>query len=221
VKYNIIGSSSKGNCIIVEDILMLDIGCSYAKIEKYLKKIKLIFLSHAHKDHLLPATAKKIAYEHPTIKFLCGSEVVVEKLVKDSYVPMRNIFILKPNKWFNLGALKVKLEQLEHDTPNYAIKFEIKGKKGIYMVDTADTNGIVAKDYDLYLIEANYNELTLKEHINMCENAYELYYLNRVPLTHLSYEDANSFLIENMGKNSQYEYIHKSNYNFKEVNNDY
>ena len=216
MKYNIIGSSSKGNCIVVEDFLMLDCGVSYKKLENYLKKVKLIFISHCHKDHLLPVTIKKIAYEHPTIKYLCGSEVVAEKLVKDSYVPMRNIFILKPNKWFDLGALKVKLEQLEHDTPNYAIKFEIKGKKGIYIVDTANVDNIKAKDYDLFLIEANYNELTLKEHINMCENPDELYYLNRVPLTHLSYEDANSFLIENMGKNSQYEYIHKSNYNFKE-----
>lgn len=216
MKYNIVESSSKGNCIIIEDFLMLDCGVSYSKMEKYLKKIKLIFISHAHKDHLLPSTAKKIAYEHPTIKFLCGSEIVAEKLVKLSCVPLRNIFVLKPNKWFSLGALKVKLEQLEHDTPNYCLKAEIKGKKLIYIVDTANVDNIKAKDYDLFLIEANYNELTLKEHINMCENPDELFYLNRVPLTHLSYEDANSFLIENMGGNSQYEYIHKSNYNFKE-----
>lgn len=217
MKYKIIGSSSKGNCIIVEDFLMLDCGVSYKKLENYLKKVKLIFISHVHKDHLLPATIKKITYEHPTIKFLCGSEVVVEKLVKDSYVPMRNIFILKPNVWFNLGALKVKLEQLEHDTPNYAIKFEIKGKKGIYIVDTANVDNIKAKDYDLFLIEANYDEQTLKEHIYRCENPDELYYLYRVPVTHLSYQDANSFLIENMSNTSEYCYIHKSSYNYKEM----
>jgi len=215
MKYNIIGSSSKGNCIIVEDFLMLDCGVSYKKLEKYLKQVKLVFISHIHKDHLLPATIKKISYEHPTIKFLCSSSEVAEALVKNCYVPFRNIIILVSGAWWNLGKLKVKTQELIHDTPNFALKFEIKGKKGIYMVDTADTNGIVAKDYDLYLIEANYNELTLKEHIYRCENPDELYYLNRVPVTHLSYEDANSFLIENMGKNSQYEYIHQSDYNFK------
>ena len=136
--------------------------------------------------------------------------------MKDSYVPMRNIFILKPNTWFDLGTVKVRLEELEHDTPNYCLKAEIKGKKLIYIVDTANVDNIKAKDYDLFLIEANYNELTLKEHINMCENPDELYYLYRVPTTHLSYQDANSFLIENMNKNSIYEYIHKSDYNFKE-----
>jgi len=216
VKYNIIGSSSKGNCIIVEDILMLDVGCSYVKIEKYLKQVKLIFISHSHKDHLNTTTIKQIAYKYPNIKIICGSEVVAEKLVKDSYVPMKNIYILKPSKWYDLGALKVKLEPLIHDTPNFSLKAEIKGKKMIYIVDTANVDNIEAKDYDLFLIEANYDEQTLKEHIYRCENPDELYYLYRVPATHLSYQDANSFLIENMGRNSQYEYIHKSNYNFKE-----
>lgn len=216
MKYEIISSSSKGNAIIVEDFLLLDCGVTYKKLEKYINKIKLIFISHSHKDHINSTTIKKISYEHPTIKFLCSSPEVAEALVKKSYVPFRNIIILVSGAWWNLGMLKVKTQELIHDTPNFALKFEIKGKKGIYMVDTADTNGIVAKDYDLFLIEANYNELTLKEHINRCESAYELYYLNRVPVTHLSYEQANSFLIENMSRNSIYEYIHQSDYNFKE-----
>lgn len=46
--YEILSSSSKGNSIIVEDILCLDVGISYRKIRKYLKKIKLIFISHVH-----------------------------------------------------------------------------------------------------------------------------------------------------------------------------
>ena len=40
MNYNIIGSSSKGNCIVVEDVLMLDCGVSYSKIKKYLNKVK-------------------------------------------------------------------------------------------------------------------------------------------------------------------------------------
>lgn len=46
MRYNILGSGSDGNTIIVEDILMLDAGLSYSKIRQYLKKIKLIFISH-------------------------------------------------------------------------------------------------------------------------------------------------------------------------------
>ena len=40
------------------------------------------------------------------------------------------------------------------------------------------------------------NEDILKQHIENCEDDNQLYYLNRVPRTHLSYEQANSFLIE-------------------------
>ena len=216
MNYNIIESGSKGNCIIIENILMLDCGVSYAKIKKYLKDIKLIFISHVHKDHINSTTIKSIRYNFPNVKFLCGSSYVVEKLVKDSYVPLRNIYVLKTNRWFDLGIMKVKLENLVHDTPNYLLKFEIKKKKGIYIVDTANVDGIKAKDYDLFLIESNYKKDILEFHIENCENQDELFYLNRVPKTHLSFESANSFLIENMKPNSQFEYIHKSQYNFED-----
>lgn len=216
MNYNIIESGSKGNCIIVEDLLMLDCGCSYTKIKKYLKDVKLIFISHVHKDHLLPATIKMVAYNFPNIKFVCGSEYVVTRLVLDCNVSEKNIYVLKKDTWFDLGLLKVKMQELAHDTPNYLLKFEIKAKKGIYIVDTENVKEIKAKDYDLFLIESNYKEEILQNHIMNCENDDELFYLKRVPNTHLSFEQANGFLIENMKQESQFEYIHKSSYNFEE-----
>ena len=219
MNYEIIGSSSKGNCIVVEDKLMLDVGVSYSKIKKYLPKVKLIFISHDHLDHLLPTTIKKIAYNHPTIKFLTGSHKVVEKLYVQGIHP-KNIIILDatPHCWWNLGIMMVKLEELYHDTPNYALKCIINGKKLLYVVDTNKIDHIQnAGSYDLYLIENNYQEDLLKEHIDNCEDEKLLYYLNRVPKTHLSSEQANTFLIENMGDNSKYEYIHQSDYNYKKI----
>ena len=108
------------------------------------------------------------------------------------------------------------MQELVHDTPNYLLKFEIKAKKGIYIVDTENVKEIKAKDYDLFLIESNYKEEILQNHIMNCENDDELFYLKRVPNTHLSFEQANGFLIENMKQESQFEYIHKSSYNFEE-----
>lgn len=215
MKYNIIGSSSKGNAIIVEDKILLDCGVTYIKLKSYLKDIKLIFISHVHKDHLLPTTIKHIAYNYPTIKFLTGSEEVVKKLVECG-VNKKSIFILKPRKKYDLGLIKAKLEPLEHDTPNYALMFEYGLKKCAYIVDTASVENIEAKNYDLYLIESNYKDEILEYHKQMCENEDEMYYLDRVDKTHLSYSKANDFLLNNMGSNSQFEYIHQSAYNFKE-----
>lgn len=215
MRYNIVGSSSKGNAIIVEDMLMLDCGVSYISIKKYLKKVKLIFISHAHQDHLLETTIKKIVYNHPTIKFLTGSKEVIKKMY-ECKVPIKCLIYLKIGKWYDLGLLKVKLEQLYHDTTNCALKWQINDKKGIYAVDTSRIDHIKAKNYDLYLIENNYQDSILKQHIDNCENENELYYLKRVSRTHLSKSKCDSFLIENMKQHSQFQYLHLSKYNNSE-----
>lgn len=215
MNYNTISSSSKGNCIIVEKSLMLDCGVSYKAIKPYLKDIKLIFISHIHKDHLSPTTIQQIAYNYPNIRFVCGSKEVVRKLYKNKVKPV-NIFYLEERQWYTLRFVKLRIDKLEHDTPNHCLHFELGGKKGIYIVDTNNVDNIVAKNYDLYLIESNYNQDILEKHILECEDENELYYLNRVPKTHLSYEQANSFLIENMKEDSWFEYIHQSSYNFEE-----
>ena len=215
MKYNIIGSSSKGNSIIVENVLMLDCGVSYSKIKEYLPKVKLIFISHVHKDHLNPTTVQKIAYNFPKIKFLTGSTEVVQKLVK-SKVPMKNIFYIETingSRWFDLGIISIKLEPLEHDVENYCLHFDIYGKKGIYIVDTNNVDNINAKNYDLFLVENNYQESVLKRHIQECVDEGQLRYLNRVPHTHLSKSQCDDFLIKNMGKNSIFNYIHISSFN--------
>lgn len=150
---------------------------------------------------------------------MTGSEEVVKKLVECG-VNKKNIFILKEQKWFDLGLIQAKLDKLEHDTPNYALHFQYELKKGLYVVDTASVENIDAKDYNLYLVENNYQEEILEKHIQECmesnDNEDKLFYLNRVKSTHLSSSKCNDFLINNMGSDSNYEYIHKSNFNFKE-----
>ena len=214
MNYNIINSSSDGNAIVVEKILLLDCGIPYTKLKQYLKHIKLVFISHCHKDHLLPSTISKIAYNYPTIKFVVGSEDLVKRLVECG-IRTNKIIVLPEGKWFDMGAVKVKLEPLVHDVDNHCLKFEINKKKGIYIVDTSNVDNIKAQGYDLYLIENNYREDILKKHIDECEDENKMYYLSRVSRTHLSDEQCNSFLIENMKDNGVYEYIHQSSYNFE------
>lgn len=216
MKYEIIGSSSKGNCIIVEDFLMLDCGVSYKSVKDKLKKVKLIFISHSHSDHLNKKTIKQIAYNYPTIKFITSSVDVVKELalLKINY---KNVFIPDELKLYDLGIIKIRTERLYHDVPNYCLKWEYKSKKGLYVVDTKRIDHIDAQNYDLYLIESNYKEDILKKHIDEVshETLGDLVYLTRVPETHLSYEKANDFLINNMGENSTFEYLHQSEYNFE------
>ena len=218
MNYEIIGSSSKGNCIIVEDILMLDCGVSYSKIKNYLSKVKLIFISHGHFDHLNLKTIKQVAYNYPNIKYIIGSREVTIKLVENG-VNKKNVYYLKEKRWYSLGIIDVRLERLVHDVENYCLKakFNTINKKMIYVVDTMKIDHITAKNYDLFLIESNYNEDLLKEHIENCEDEGMLKYLQRVPYTHLSDTQCNDFLIENMGEDSEYLKLHQSSYNYKDI----
>ena len=67
--YKIISTGSSGNCILLNNTILLDCGVSFKKIEPYYKKLKLVFISHIHNDHFLPSTIKKLAYERPALRF--------------------------------------------------------------------------------------------------------------------------------------------------------
>lgn len=77
------------------------------------------------------------------------------------------------------------------------------------MTDTKTVEGIVAKDYDLYLIEGNYGKEEIQERIREKEEAGLYVNEYRTMERHLSIEEATSFLLENMGNKGTYEFIHQ------------
>ena len=211
---DIISSSSKeGNCYIYNQDLMLDIGVAFSKIKPYLRNIKLLCLTHVHIDHLNKNTIKKLIYEKPTIKIVCG-RWLVEVLVNLG-INKKNIFVLKLNKKYDLGKYIIELVPAIHDVENCGYKIIIKNNnyKIFHITDTSKIDHIQAKNYDLYCIENNYDDEILKEHIKNCDDKRMLQYLLRVPNTHLSKQQCIDFLIENMGINSNYVLLHESSYN--------
>jgi hypothetical protein len=46
--YEIIGSSSDGNCLVFNKYIAIDIGITFNKIKPYLKELKVIMLTHIH-----------------------------------------------------------------------------------------------------------------------------------------------------------------------------
>ena len=77
------------------------------------------------------------------------------------------------------------------------------------MTDTKTVEGISAKNYDLYLIEANYDEDEIEERIRKKQEEGMYAYEFRAKSTHLSKQQAGEFLLENMGDNSKYEFMHQ------------
>ena len=74
---------------------------------------------------------------------------------------------------------------------------------------TRTVEGIVAKNYDLYLVEGNYEEEELEQRIKQKQEEGLYYYESRVRNTHLSKGQATDFLLNNMGENSEYVFMHE------------
>lgn len=206
IDYEIIGTGSTGNCIILNKFIMLDCGLPFSKVKSYLNDVKVIFISHVHQDHLRKTTVKRIAYEYPTIKFITCEQNA--QALFDLKVHPKNIYALKLDQWYNLGSFNARLEYLYHDVPNTCLKLDLNGLKIIYIVDTSTVDHIKAMNYDFAFIEANYEDNEkIEEEIANATKEGEFTYLKRVLNTHLSEVDAYNWLVAN--KITNFKFIHQ------------
>lgn len=204
--YKIIETGSHGNAVILNNCILIDCGVPFCKIKEYYKKLKIVFLTHIHSDHFKKATIKKLALERPTIRFAC-CEWLLEPLVECG-VRKSKIDILHPGQRYDYKSFFVSPIKLYHDVPNCGYRFLVNGEKAIYATDTAHLDGISAKNYDLYMLEANYGEDELKQRIEEKKMAGEYSYEMFLTLRHMSKEYASNWLMENMGEKSQYVFLH-------------
>lgn len=204
-RINIIESGSSGNCYIYNEMIMVDVGISLKKIKSKcdLNKIKLVLISHEHSDHFNKTTIKNLAKDKPLLRFAVGS-YLVNQLVELG-INKRNIDVLEVGKVYDYGLFKIVPIKLFHDVSCYGYRIFLNdGYKIFHATDTCTLDRITAKNYDFYGIEANYiNEEELHE------RAYNEFYESRVKRTHLSKEQATDWLLENMGLNSVYCWMHQ------------
>ena len=196
MKYEIIQTGSTGNCTILENILALDMGVAFKKVAPCMRDLQLVFVSHEHGDHFKESTIRNLARSRPLLRF-CGGEFLVQKFL-DAGVSARNIDILEAGTTYDYGAFQVEPIALSHDVPNYGLRVFMKGQKAVYIVDTGHLEGIEAKGYDLYLVEANHTTAEIEERAAEKRAAGEYCYEIRAAENHLSYEQTIEWLTENM-----------------------
>ena len=80
--------------------------------------------------------------------------------------------------------------------------------KVFYATDTNNLNGITARHYDLYMIEANFEDDVIREKIAAKKAAGEYAYERRVLKNHLSKAKCDDFIYRNIGPGSEYVYLH-------------
>lgn len=203
---NIISTGSQGNAVVVDDIILIDCGVSFKALKDVYKELQIVLLTHIHADHFKRSTIKRLAKERPTLRFGC-CEWLANELV-EAGVSWRNIDVFEIGKVYDYEVFKVSPVKLYHNVPNCGYRLFTNGEKGIYVTDTGHLQGITAKGYDLYMIEANYTDDDLQERINAKLEAGEYCYELNVANRHLSHEQASEWLMDNMNEKSEYVFLH-------------
>lgn len=204
--YKIISTGSQGNAVVLNEIILVDCGVPFKALQQHYKVLKLVLLTHTHSDHLNRTTVKTLARERPTLRFACGPWLAKE--IVDCGVQKQNIDVLDFGIIYNYGICNVIQFPLTHDVPNCGYKVHFPNGKVIYATDTNNLNGVTARDYDLYLIEANYGEEEIEERISEKKVSGEYAYEKRVLRTHLSKEKCDDFIYRYIGRKGKYVYMH-------------
>ena len=207
MKYKIISTGSKGNAVILNDEILIDCGVPYKAIKPYVKDLQLVLLSHNHFDHLKPSTIRKLQEERPTLRFGCGKWLLPSVLACG--VRKSNIDVYTPNtKNRYTDDLQLIMIPLKHNVSNCGYKIYLHGEKIFYATDCNNLDGIDAPNYDLYMIEANYEDEEIQRRIEEKQANGQYVYEYQVLNNHLSKKKADEFIIANAGDKSRFVYLH-------------
>ena len=197
---NVIATGSSGNCTIIDNALALDMGIPFKKVSAYSAFLQVVFISHRHGDHFNESTVKTLSMLRPTLRF-CAGEFLAKKLLACG-VDRRNIDVLRIGKRYDYGIFAVEPVELHHNVDCYGLKiYKPSGVKALYAVDTGSLDGVDAKGFDLYLVEANHREAELEERAAEKLEAGAFSYESAAAVNHLSWEKASAWLGENMDIN--------------------
>lgn len=198
MKYEIISSGSKGNCVIINDV-MIDVGVPFSKIKDHLYDIRYLLLTHIHSDHIKPATLNNIKSLFPRIKIIGNYEVHqvygVGILANAGYEIVTEHYTFKPF-------------ECVHDVLTYGFTWTFEDNEIIYATDTSSMHNAPKGSYDYLFIESNHSEKKLDMIIGQSKGGYNPYLGGK---RHLSTEQAKSFYYTHRkSRESEFIELHKS-----------
>lgn len=212
MNYEILRTGSDGNCTVINRKIAIDIGVPFKVIEPYLYDLKLVLLTHHHGDHFNPGTVKRLAKTRPQLRWGCCEWMV--PFLDSCGVDHRQVDVYDPDGMdYYYGSavddLGVRPEPLHHNVPNCGYHIRIGDETLFYATDTGSLDGIWAKGYTTYLVEANHREAELEARVEEKMAAGEFSYETAAAQNHLSYEQAVEWLRKNMAPDSIWVPMHQ------------
>lgn len=201
----VIASGSTGNAVLYFNKILVDCGVHFKQVQPYLKNIQIILLTHEHSDHINVETLAKIQFERPGIRIGCGSHL------KDKVSRLRNVDIYEPGLIYQYLDFQIIPVILYHDVKNFGYRiFDNSGLKAFHATDTAHLEGIIAKYYDFYCLEQNFDDETIFDKIIEKESRGEFAYQRGAINSHLSEQKAKDFFYKNAKESSLLIRLHES-----------
>lgn len=210
INYEIISTGSKGNAVVLDNRILIDCGVTFKKLMPVYRDIDIVLLTHIHSDHFKHATIRMLAYERPMLRFACAEWLYDE--LKRCGVNSKNIDVFNIGEKYDYGYFEIIPVKLYHNVPNCGFKIRLLGQKVFYATDTKTFQGVIAKNYDLYMIEANYDTIKIQETIYEKRKAGKYPYELDVLKNHMSIHDSQKFYETMKGENSSVVYLHGHDY---------
>ena len=197
LEYEIYGSSSKGNCVRINDV-MVDIGLPFSAIHEALYKVKYILLTHIHSDHVKPSTYRKIRALFPNIKIV-GNWEVSQKFPCDE--------IINAGYPLKIGGYIFNAFEAPHNVLVYGYYWTWYEKEIVYVTDTYSLENVPEDmKFDYMFLEANHDERKI-EQIENKTYGYDAYAGAR---RHLSIQQAKAFYLMHKKPDAMWLQLHKS-----------
>ena len=208
----IIATGSRGNAVLLGGVYLIDCGVPFNKLRKYLRKLRMVFLTHIHTDHFNAATIRRIHEHRPGVRFVCCRNLLVS-LCSEAGVSPDNITVLEPGQTAVFrhepgGDLQVQPFGLVHNVPNIGWIFRSPGGSVLYATDTQYIP-ISAPGLDLYMVECNYkgDELERRKEHKLATGGFV--YEDKVAVSHMSFETVMAWLSENATPHSKVVFLHQ------------
>lgn len=205
---DVIGTGSSGNAVILDKHILIDCGVPFKQLQVYAKDLRLVLLTHKHGDHFHEATIRRLVETRPTLRFAMCDWMVPLAV---GMIQPSNIDIMHEGKEYQYSGFSVSPFDLVHDVPNcgWRIHFRDPEYKVLYATDTGTMDGVSAKNYDYYLVEANHDEAELEIRAQEKLSRGEFSYESRAAVNHLSRQKVDRWLMENAGDSSRVVYLHQ------------
>lgn len=194
MKLHILGSSSSGNCYILEtdtEALIIEAGVRISEVKKALKfnlgKVVGVVISHEHKDH---SGYIKEFIASGVLVLTHNSVFIANSLLGKSFT--KEIF---PKRGYKVGGFLIVPFFVHHDVPCYAFIIEHKSIGKLFFSTDAVSVGVNIPDMNVIMIEANYSDVILEENIRNGVVPFSM--RNRLLSSHMEITQTKDFLMRN------------------------